>query len=938
MRIINSPPFTTRSFTWQEQPEQWTLTLVCKVTFSLVPGTAVVAAEQEEINEHDNHWDDDPEKSVYAPSDLAPYKPSPEVLLVGSAFAPRGEPVRSLLIRMVIGEWDKSVEVVGQRTMSPDGSVVDGPRWTQMSLRYERAAGGEESWNPVGIDTSVTDPHGRHSIPNLQPSAFQDPDQDGSMPPIGFGPLAARWPVRHDKLEHLASAFDEGQWTETPLGMEFDGSYFQSAPEDQLLEEIRADETIVLENLHPDVERFVTRLPGLKPRTRVEIDGMVPWELTLTADTLWIDTNRAICTVTFRGQLPLDGRDQPGAIYIGLEYPDESVRFADTPTKAPESPPKVLESPPQDLEGTYTNAEAVAVARSTVLPFKPSASPALPSAAVPAQPVPPVRPRSSEDLGGTGVYTAAPVAGSMPTWLGKGAPAAPNIPAPPVPQTPVPSPSGLEQTIRMKQAAPPPPVPQIAPPPISPAASSRPAHLDNLPSGAIAGPVPPIAPPMSRPVPPIAPSMSMPIPPAAPPPPAMRSFAPTLAGGVAQSASSVPAAPLPPPAPVGFGAPGVDSDMSPPVFKHGPTFGQAAVLAASKAQAAVPPPGPSAPFAAGPPPVEVDRSRPSKPDPRMLATAAFLGAAEASNAAATTLPEEKEDKLPKEKVSGRASGPTAGRTLLDFLWHDPEVAPRLEQNAAWKRILEIDAPEEKKAESEDEYVEPDLNRPQKRPPAPPPEKTPEQKAKDEKSRVAKVLSRATPTVEVENALYSAINDDGVLEPPLCLVAGEIELPFDEVEVLKVLTSAAAPLATGDKKLKETIDLANEALGTPLGKSPEVAANFSMRVREAWVKANRLLSPDYLDVHSRRVLLEQRKYQMRELASAQWIRAVLHGVSGDKPIPTYMPADLSKKLPLFIKFSVRMIVEVLPQQDQNEVLPIALRVYALARTIPARPRR
>jgi hypothetical protein len=248
-------------------------------------------------------------------------------------------------------------------------------------------------------------------------------------------------------------------------------------------------------------------------------------------------------------------------------------------------------------------------------------------------------------------------------------------------------------------------------------------------------------------------------------------------------------------------------------------------------------------------------------------------------------------------------------------------------------------PEEKKENvDEDGFVEVDLNRPHRRPPPPAPKKSAEEEGKENKSKVSRVISRANPTTDVEHALYSAINDDGVLEAPLCLVSGDLELPFDEIETLKVLTGAAAPLATGDKKLKETIDLANEALGTPLGQSPEVAANFSLRVREAWTKANRFLAPDYLEVHSRRVLLEQRKYQMREIVGAQWIRGLMHGVWGDKGIPTYLPADLAKKMPLFTKFPVRLIVEVMPQQDQYEQQAISLRVHALARLISNRQKR
>ena len=936
MRIINSPPFTTRSSTWQEQPGQWTLTLVCKATFTLRPGNAVVAPEPEEINDHDNHWDDDPNKSVYAPSDLVPYKPTPEVLLVGSAFAPRNEAVRSLFARLIVGQLDKSVEVCGQRTFSADGSLVEGPKWTQMSLRYERAAGGEGSWNPVGVDSSVADAYGRRTVPNLQPPAFADIDRGASIPAIGFGPLAARWPVRQEKLGPLEPAFSGGQWTETPLGMDFDGSYFQSAPQDQLLEEIRPDETIVLENLHPDIERLVTRLPGVKPRTRVEIDGLPPWELTLVADTLWIDTNRATCTVTFRGQLPLDGRDQAGTICIGVEYPGEPVRFPDPPKRTRASRivdfrrTTEIQLDDDDGDSTQTNADALDLDRHTVLPFTPAAAPALPwdpgakpPAAAPTPPPRPILSKDPDDSGDTSVF-ATPIIppGSMPKWLGKRTDAAQKPPGTAASRSTATMPVA-PQVPRSGPVAPPPPISQMlrgneAPPPSLAMASHRAAGIENVQAAPITRNSPPVAPPMTRTAPPIAPPMTMPSPsvavPAAPP---VRSFAPTLPGITTGPAPGAPA---------------------PPITPMGTTFGQQAVLAAAKAQGVLPSASSSS---AGAPPAsafEKERSRPGKPDPRMLATAAFLGAAEASNAAATTAPvEDKEDKLVKDKPSAAMTGQTHGRVLIDFIWHDADVLPpRLEENPAWKRILEVDQPAEKK--DGDEYIEPDLDRPQKRPPPPPPEKTPAEKAKDDKSRVAKIISRASPTIDVENALFSAINDDGVLEPPLCVVAGEMELPFDEVETLKVLTSAAAPLATADKKLKETIDLANEALGTPLGNSPEVAANFSGRVREAWMKANRMLASDYLDVHSRRVLLEQRKYQMRDLVGAQWIRAVLHGVSGDKPIPTYLPADLAKKLPLFIKFSVRLIVEPLPQQDQNESHPIALRVYALARTMQARGRR
>ncbi|MDI3288627.1 DUF2169 domain-containing protein, partial [Polyangium sp. 15x6] len=472
MEIITIPPFLTSSVTWQEQPGQWSLTVVCKVTYALKPGTSVVATEPEGVNERDNHWDDDPGKCVYAPSDLAPYKPRPEVLLVGSAFAPRREPLRSLFARLVVADVDKSIEVHGARTVARDGAVSEAQKWMQMPLRYERAAGGDESWNPVGIDPSVIDAYGRRTLPNLQPPGMMDAESSRPIPTVGFGPIASRWLVRSAKLGALVGAFANNTWNETPLGMEFDGSYFQSAPSDQLVSELRPDEPILLENMHPEIERFSTRLPGVKPHMRVEIEGLPPWEPDLVPDTLWIDTNRAIASLTFRAQIPLDGRDQPGRIFIGVEYPGEPVRFPERARAAP-----ALDEDDDDLDLTQTTADSLKGLGVNPLPF--AASPALPfapGAAAPQPPPPPSqapprpRPPPDEDPNDTAVFVGTIPRDAMPAWLaGKKNPPVP-APAPgmaaPQPAIPVAPPPPMTQLRRPAEPAAPAPPPIVAPPPI----------------------------------------------------------------------------------------------------------------------------------------------------------------------------------------------------------------------------------------------------------------------------------------------------------------------------------------------------------------------------------------------------------------------------------------------------------------------------------------
>src|SRR3984885_12368475 len=148
MRVISVSPLRAGSVTWQPRRGVFALTVVSKATFGLVPGEAVFAEDQEFANEEDNHWNDDPARSLYAPSDIVPGKRRADVILVGHAFAPGGEPVRSLRARLDVGTLGKGIDVFGERGLAPDGRVVEGPAFSKMPLRYERAAGGDDTENP----------------------------------------------------------------------------------------------------------------------------------------------------------------------------------------------------------------------------------------------------------------------------------------------------------------------------------------------------------------------------------------------------------------------------------------------------------------------------------------------------------------------------------------------------------------------------------------------------------------------------------------------------------------------------------------------------------------------------------------------------------------------------------------------------------------------
>ncbi len=308
-------------FIWQPGPGTFAQTVIVKATFQLEPGQSTLAGDQEAINEDDNYWNDDPSRSIVAPSDWAPFKPKADIMLVGHAFAPGGIPTRALTARILIGEIDKSIEVWCDRGFRiADGQLLEGPRFSKMPLRWERTAGGPGTSNPVGMRFDAPpDKYGMVAVPNLQPLGMYVSKRSDTFAPVGYGPIAADWPNRMTKLGRLGAGFFARGWGSRPLPEGVDYAYFQAAPTDQQTGELRAAERLVLENLHPEHARLVTNLPGIKPRVIAERGNGAREEVGLMTDTLWIDTDRGLCTLVWRGRISLRDAAEPGRIVVSME-------------------------------------------------------------------------------------------------------------------------------------------------------------------------------------------------------------------------------------------------------------------------------------------------------------------------------------------------------------------------------------------------------------------------------------------------------------------------------------------------------------------------------------------------------------------------------------------------------------------------------------------
>ncbi|XXT23150.1 DUF2169 domain-containing protein [Sorangium sp. So ce429] len=897
MQVFSACPLRVASRIWPTARGGWILTVVCKATYRLLPGESPLHLAQEPPHEQDIYQGDDPTRSLAVASDLAPFKPRADVVLVGSAHAAGGLPARSILARLIVGEVDKSIEVWCDRAWTQDGQLGEGARVTQMAMPYERAAGGPDSWNPVGVrHDAPPDPYGRVRLPNLQPPGLHISRRDDIIDPIGFGPIAPTWPWRRDRLGHHAGAWPHDRWWEQPLPEGFDPAFFNVAPRDQQIAELHENQRIVLENLHPEHPRLVTSLPGLRPRAIAERGSGGQEELALLCDTLWIDADRGLCALVWRGRLSLTNAEEVGRVAVTVErfsapatswtreaaapesyagqFPLSGARppAASAPATSATAAAELIEAADEDADAlrTHSAPRDAAANASPVLPFAASSRDSARSGAISAPPAPAAgSPRSRPTEAGRSAAHAD--TGTMSASLVPSG--SPDVVAAPLPfsrSTDLPAP-----TAAATRSA-----PAVAPPSsLLPAASPT--------SGTPIAPPPLVTrPPQLEPIAlPIASSPWSVADPGANP--AQRASIGQLA--LARDPALVPASPpLPPPA---------RAELPPAPLD------EATVKRGWK------------PVAQG------DVDGPASPSPPRLVQAALAGGGAASGAAAALaarLPSA-EPSTPAPRLSAARSAPPEA---IELLWYDPACVSRVRRQPGWKEIMA----QVKPYPLDDDY-----------PGEAPPERR--QELRDQRE-VFGLLARAEPTDlrGIDAALANAVREDGTFVPPLVLAAGELEFPFDELETLKATIAAVMPFVSGDRRLKETVETTEQLLQTPwLKGASSVAEGLTQKIRDAFVQANRAVPPSYMETHTERMLLDQRAYQKRMILGQLRLRTLFLARGASKPIPVYLPSSVEGELPGFLRMTVRMVLEPRPRIEQFEEQPVAGRCLAIARVVSLRER-
>ncbi|MEM6789221.1 MAG: hypothetical protein AAF715_16990 [Myxococcota bacterium] len=182
------------------------------------------------------------------------------------------------------------------------------------------------------------------------------------------------------------------------------------------------------------------------------------------------------------------------------------------------------------------------------------------------------------------------------------------------------------------------------------------------------------------------------------------------------------------------------------------------------------------------------------------------------------------------------------------------------------------------------------------------------------------------------AVDEALRDEASPPPPLALVQGTLRLGFDARRELTAVSALARTIAQAHKPVADELAHADRLIEADVVADGGVLRRMTERIHAAWRQSNRSLPDDYIAASSRRSLLLERAYDRVPLRDAVWLRGEVtrHDHGKGRAMVAYLPEATAGLLPLCLSFPARLVVEVLPRQDDSEGATLALFVLGIAR--------
>ena len=328
--IQNQTSFVTELVPWKDQQGNDKVSIVAKITYKMLSGKEPQLSEKSiPIFKQNYFYDDKDHGSILYESDLAPFKPQADIVIVGKAHTPNNEPRITLDVGLLVGNFKKVIKIFGDREwvqVDDEGFEISEPLpFTTMDLIYERSFGGSDPdndvynrQNPVGCGCIVEESLNNKKLcrlPNIEDPHNLIDSWETRPDSVGLGFYANNWEPR---IQYLGQ-YEENEVQENKrLGLphNFSPLFYNSAhPDLQVKGYLKGDEKVELVNLSSK-GRLIFNLSNIKPDVVIskkkseekETDNMKCDEkhLKMNLDTLVFIPEEDVFYQVFRGVYDLD--------------------------------------------------------------------------------------------------------------------------------------------------------------------------------------------------------------------------------------------------------------------------------------------------------------------------------------------------------------------------------------------------------------------------------------------------------------------------------------------------------------------------------------------------------------------------------------------------------------------------------------------------------
>ncbi|TDR34784.1 hypothetical protein DFR29_1432 [Tahibacter aquaticus] len=272
-----------------------------------------------------DEWLDEADRSsLIYPSEMIPFKPATDVLVVGTALSPEGRPLREWNAALCIKDQTKRLRLFGPREWrhsAMGGWRLSGPEaCSGVALLYENAYGGTVGparEHYAEGDYYPPNPFGSGYVGKQRPDtnaplrAAQIEAWDGPITHFGqdvavggFGALPGFVPARAQYAGTTDADWEASVKPNIPPDM--DMRYWNTAPADQQASEyLRPGDVIGLVNLRPGAPLRLA-MPPIDPATLCEYDEDNRRAAAMNLDTVTIDLDAQRMTLRYHQILPFD--------------------------------------------------------------------------------------------------------------------------------------------------------------------------------------------------------------------------------------------------------------------------------------------------------------------------------------------------------------------------------------------------------------------------------------------------------------------------------------------------------------------------------------------------------------------------------------------------------------------------------------------------------